>query len=62
MNIEPTEGNQNYIGRLTNSLKKLGLIYMKTDKEVITLENGMTKCVKHNYYRLTTYEEWKNKE
>ena len=35
---------------------------MKTDKEVITLENGMTKCVKHNYYRLTTYEEWKNKE
>ena len=62
LNIEPTEGNQNYIGRLTNSLKKLGLIYMKTDKEVITLENGITKCVKHNYYRLTTYEEWKNKE
>lgn len=63
MNIEPTEGNKKYIGRMTKSLKKLGMIQITQDQEIVFDKEKNKKVVKtHNYYRLTTREEYENKD
>ena len=62
LGIEPTINNQKYIGRAIKLLKKAGQIDVRQKRETIKLDNGNLKSVTHNYYRLTTYEEWKNKE
>lgn len=62
MGIEPTESNQNYITNLMEGLKRLCVVHVKTKKEVTKLDNGKMKCVSHNYFRLTTEDEFKKGE
>lgn len=60
MDMEPTEANQKYIGIATNSLFKLGMIDIEQEDR-IEFEDGQRKNKTYNFYRLTTYEEWKEK-
>lgn len=59
MDIEPTDGNQKYIGTMVNSLRKLGMIKINQKMDVwYDEEKGKKLVTKHNYYRLTTKEEY----
>ena len=59
MGIEPTDGNQKYIGTMVNSLRKLGMIKINQKMDVwYDEEKGKKLVTKHNYYRLTTKEEY----
>lgn len=59
MGIEPTDGNQKYISTMVNALRKLGMIDIQQEADVIYSEEAGKKLVKrHNYYRLTTKEEY----
>lgn len=60
MDMEPTEANQKYIGIATTSLFKLGMIDIEQEDR-IEFEDGQRKNKTYNFYRLTTYEEWKEK-
>lgn len=60
MNIEPTLGNKNYISEATNSLFKLGLVDIETEDR-IELVDGKRVSKTYNWFRLTTYDEWKEK-
>ena len=60
MDIEPTEGNKKYISTATNSLFKLGMIDIEQEDRIV-FEDGQRKNKTYNFYRLTTYEEWKEK-
>lgn len=59
MDIEPTEGNQKYIGTMVNALRKLGMIDIQQETDVVWDNERNRKLVKtHYYYRLTTKEEY----
>ena len=60
MDIEPTEGNKKYISTCVNGLFKLGLIDIEQEDRIV-FEDGQRKNKTYNFYRLTTYEEWKEK-
>lgn len=59
MGIEPTHANENYISTMVNALRKLGMIDIQQEVDIIYSEEAGKKLVKtHNYYRLTTKEEY----
>lgn len=59
MDIEPTDGNQKYIGTMVNALRKLGMIDIQQETDVVWDNEKNRKLVKtHYYYRLTTKEEY----
>lgn len=59
MGIEPTHANENYISTMVNALRKLGMIDIEQEVDVVWDEEKGKKVTKtHNYYRLTTKEEY----
>ena len=59
MDIEPTHANENYISTMVNALRKLGMIDIEQEVDVVWDEEKGKKVTKtHNYYRLTTKEEY----
>lgn len=59
MDIEPNHANENYLSIMVNSLRKLGMIDIEQEVDVVWDEEKSKKVTKtHNYYRLTTKEEY----
>ena len=59
MDIEPNHANENYLSIMVNSLRKLGMIDIQQEVDVVWDEEKGKKVTKtHNYYRLTTKEEY----
>ena len=59
MDIEPTHANENYISTMVNALRKLGMIDIEQEVDVVWDEEKGKKVTKtHNYYKLTTKEEY----
>ena len=62
MGLKETRGNCDNLSVAIKGLKKLGYIKIKQENIVEVDEQGNKKPKTVNYYQLTTYEEWENKE
>ena len=60
MDLEPNEANKRHISEMTTALFKLGLIDIEVEYRT-EIQDGDFYGVQYNWFRLTTYDEWKEK-
>lgn len=60
MDIILNISNKNHISEMTTALFKLGLIDIEVEYRT-EIQDGEFYGVQYNWFRLTTYEEWKEK-